>query len=73
MSSRVVAFGRSLASANDGRQNLDAFHALANDATHRAPRLKARDPRRGRALTRDETDVVKRECLLADYVKSKER
>ena len=50
--------GLSLASADDRRQNRDALLALANEATHRAPRLKARDARRGRALTRDETDVV---------------
>src|SRR5260221_10784155 len=56
--SRVVAFGLGLTSADDRRQNSDAFLAFANEATHRAPRVKARDACRGRTLTRDETDVV---------------
>src|SRR5476649_1242936 len=56
--SRVVAFGLGLTSADDRRHDRDALLALANEATHRAPRLKPRDACRGRTLTRDETDVV---------------
>jgi hypothetical protein len=68
--SRIVVRGLSLTLADDRRQNRDALLALANEATHRAPRLKARDARRGRALVRDQRDIMPAECLLADYVKS---